>query len=120
MLCETNVDDCHPGACLNGGTCVDGVNEFHCLCSAGFVGRRCEGDVNECRWNPCTGSGSLACVQLVNGFQCVCLDGWTGKLCDSEMLGCSANPCLNNGKCVDTVNGVNCLCGKVGKVYVFL
>lgn len=28
--------------CTNGGTCIDGVDEFHCSCPTGFVGSFCE------------------------------------------------------------------------------
>ena len=35
-------DDCVNHACLNGGRCVDGVNNYTCRCVAGFTGDRCE------------------------------------------------------------------------------
>ncbi|XP_070562288.1 uncharacterized protein [Ptychodera flava] len=31
-VCETNIDDCLPGACY-GGKCIDGINQYHCDCS---------------------------------------------------------------------------------------
>jgi hypothetical protein len=40
--CETNIDDCTPGACMNDGTCVDGVNSFTCSCLPGYSGAACE------------------------------------------------------------------------------
>lgn len=59
--CEINVDDCNPPVdpvsrspkCFNNGTCVDQVGGYSCTCPPGFVGERCEGDVNECLSNPC-------------------------------------------------------------------
>ena len=41
---------------VNGGTCVDGLNEFTCDCSTatGFAGHRCEGNIDECSCeDPC-------------------------------------------------------------------
>ena len=37
----SDIDECEPDPCMNGGTCVDGVNGFNCSCTAGFVGDTC-------------------------------------------------------------------------------
>ena len=39
LLVDT--DDCYPNPCLNGGTCIDGVNDYNCLCVPLFVGKNC-------------------------------------------------------------------------------
>jgi len=39
LLIDT--DDCYPNPCLNGGTCIDGVNDYNCLCAPLFVGKSC-------------------------------------------------------------------------------
>ena len=31
---------------MNGGTCIDRVHDYYCLCLSGFTGARC--DVGEC------------------------------------------------------------------------
>ncbi|VDH98630.1 Hypothetical predicted protein, partial [Mytilus galloprovincialis] len=36
------IDDCEVTPCLNGGTCIDGINSYSCRCSADFTGVRCE------------------------------------------------------------------------------
>jgi hypothetical protein len=41
-------DDCAPNPCQNGGTCVDGVNSYSCVCPPGLSGQHCE--IAEC---PC-------------------------------------------------------------------
>lgn len=64
-----------PGACHNNGTCTDKVGGFECQCPAGFVGPRCEGDINECLSNPCSHIGTQDCVQLVNDYKCNCKPG---------------------------------------------
>ena len=38
----TDINDCFNHTCLNGGSCVDGVNSYTCRCVAGFKGDRCE------------------------------------------------------------------------------
>ena len=35
-------DNCASFPCVNGGTCVDGVNLYSCTCPAGYVGNICE------------------------------------------------------------------------------
>ncbi|EDO39369.1 predicted protein [Nematostella vectensis] len=40
--CETNINECASNPCLNGGTCVDGVNKYTCSCVSGYIGTRCE------------------------------------------------------------------------------
>ena len=39
LLVDT--DDCYPNPCLNGGTCIDAVNDYNCLCAPLFVGKSC-------------------------------------------------------------------------------
>ena len=41
----SETDECKSNPCLNGGTCVDGVYNFTCVCPSAFNGRRCEGAV---------------------------------------------------------------------------
>lgn len=38
----SDIDDCEVTPCMNGGTCIDGINSYSCRCSADFTGVRCE------------------------------------------------------------------------------
>ena len=38
----TDVDECVRHQCGNGGSCVDGVNNYSCNCLVGFTGGHCE------------------------------------------------------------------------------
>ena len=39
---STDIDDCFPTPCQNGGNCTDGVNYHSCFCVKGFSGTNCE------------------------------------------------------------------------------
>lgn len=93
--CEINIDDCNPFTdpvtnepkCFNKGKCVDRVGGYHCTCPAGYVGERCEGDVNECLSNPCDPRGTHSCTQLTNNYRCECRTGYTGKQAVGVVIG---------------------------------
>lgn len=38
----TDIDECSSGPCQNGGTCLDQINNFECLCVTGYTGHQCE------------------------------------------------------------------------------
>ncbi|NWS44779.1 NCAN protein, partial [Probosciger aterrimus] len=46
-----NIDDCLSSPCQNGGTCIDEVNSFVCLCLPSYGGSRCEKDTEGCDHN---------------------------------------------------------------------
>lgn len=75
-LCETDIDECQPSPCHNGGTCHNLVGGFSCTCPEGFTGMACERDINECLSNPCK-NGAL-CQNFPGGFNCLCKSGFTG------------------------------------------
>lgn len=37
----TDINDCKVNPCENGGTCVDEVNAFRCICKEGWEGALC-------------------------------------------------------------------------------
>lgn len=38
--CEVNIDDCEDNDCENNSTCVDGVNNYTCLCPPEYTGMK--------------------------------------------------------------------------------
>lgn len=66
-------------SCFNGGTCVDGINSFTCLCPPGFTGSYCQHDVNECDSRPCLHGGT--CQDSYGTYKCTCPQGYTGLNC---------------------------------------
>ncbi|BES93149.1 N terminus of Notch ligand [Nesidiocoris tenuis] len=106
--CETNIDDCAHSPCLNGATCIDGVNTFKCQCVPGYVGQLCQDEVDYCIAKPCANGGT--CSKHVNDYKCVCKPGFTGKDCSVDVDECAPAPCKNGGRCTDRVNGFICTC----------
>src|SRR6185437_5926854 len=90
--CQTDIEECASRPCQNTGTCVDGVNEFTCICRDGYTGSVCQTDINECASQPCENSGT--CVDHVNGFTCICLAGHSGAQCQTDINECASQPCM--------------------------
>ena len=38
---HADIDDCANVPCMNGGTCQDLVDDYRCLCAAGYTGSNC-------------------------------------------------------------------------------
>ena len=38
---RADIDDCADQPCLNGGTCLDEVNDYTCICAVGYTGENC-------------------------------------------------------------------------------
>ncbi|XP_029938701.1 sushi, nidogen and EGF-like domain-containing protein 1 isoform X2 [Salarias fasciatus] len=111
--CNDSASVCpHLRPCMNGGQCIDdcitGNPSFTCSCLAGFTGRRCQIDVDECASHPCQNGGT--CKDQINSFTCQCPHGYTGILCETDVDECRDHPCLNNASCVHSAGGFSCVC----------
>ncbi|EJW75831.1 hypothetical protein WUBG_13260, partial [Wuchereria bancrofti] len=70
--------------CLNGGTCVDGVNSYRCRCQRGFTGKNCQHQIDLeqfnvtnllehelCAKHDCIAkAGNKVCDQVCNYYAC--------------------------------------------------
>ncbi|XP_067897946.1 sushi, nidogen and EGF-like domain-containing protein 1 isoform X4 [Heterodontus francisci] len=105
--------------CLNDGRCIDdcitGNPSYTCSCRAGFTGRRCQIDVDECASYPCQNGGT--CTDGQNAFTCQCPAGFTGVLCETDIDDCISDECQNGGTCIDGIDVYSCECllGFLGK-----
>ncbi|XP_068088672.1 protein delta homolog 2 [Hyperolius riggenbachi] len=97
--------------CLNGGMCQDDdgyAETLVCRCLAGYVGRLCETDVDDCLMRPC--ANGATCVDGVNRFSCLCPEGFQGRFCTVNIDDCVGQPCHNGGRCFDRVGDYECYC----------
>uniref|UniRef100_A0A8C1EX78 Sushi, nidogen and EGF-like domains 1 n=1 Tax=Cyprinus carpio carpio TaxID=630221 RepID=A0A8C1EX78_CYPCA len=98
--------------CQNGGRCIDdcitGNPSFTCSCLAGFTGRRCQIEVDECSSYPCQNGGT--CVDKINHFICLCPVGFIGTTCETDIDECQETPCLNGAQCIQGVGNFTCVC----------
>ncbi|XP_078696559.1 sushi, von Willebrand factor type A, EGF and pentraxin domain-containing protein 1-like isoform X3 [Branchiostoma floridae x Branchiostoma belcheri] len=64
------VNECESNPCQNGGSCVDHINTFTCLCTPGYTGINCEKDLNKCgpKNEPC----DYKCHDKDTGYRCKC------------------------------------------------
>lgn len=76
----SNIDDCDPDPCQNGGTCTDGVNSFNCACTTGFSGPTCA-TADPCTPDPC--QNGATCSAGASGAECACAAGYWGDTCES-------------------------------------
>ena len=111
------------------GMCKDLINGYQCLCPVGYIGSRCEVDIDICNIDMMMANNSdlhhlyhlnntsLTHLQLFsnnsvhchNGgtckdgpgleYFCVCQPGYTGQLCESLVDECWSNPCQNGARC---------------------
>jgi len=63
--------------CQNGGSCLDQLGGYRCVCEAGFGGDNCQLDVDDCAATSCRQRGN--CTDAVNSFTCTCFPGFTGN-----------------------------------------
>jgi len=63
--------------CQNGGSCLDQLGGYRCVCEAGFGGDNCQLDVDDCAATSCHQRGN--CTDAVDSFTCTCFPGFTGN-----------------------------------------
>ena len=113
LTCQFKDNLCNNGTCrtlaIGSPPTVsqNGKDFFLCNCTAGYTGKVCQTDIDECKVEPCK-NGS--CIDQVNHYLCQCLPGFTGKNCDGDIDECAVSPCLNNMTCINGVNQYTCDC----------
>ncbi|MBM4397773.1 MAG: VCBS repeat-containing protein, partial [Deltaproteobacteria bacterium] len=96
---------CALSPCVH-GTCTNAGDSYTCACAAGWEGRDCDVNTDDCTPDPCVHG---ACTDLVAGYSCACDAGWYGDTCASDTDWCTPNPCVH-GQCTIGVTGPDCAC----------
>lgn len=114
LFCSSDANECAGSPCVNAVSCRNLVGDYVCQCQAGWRGKKCEKNVNDCRGQCQHGA---TCIDLVNDYHCACLPGFSGRHCAHNIDECASNPCKNGGQCVDLINSNKCICtvGYVGQ-----
>ncbi|XP_038002011.1 sushi, nidogen and EGF-like domain-containing protein 1 [Motacilla alba alba] len=98
--------------CLNGGKCIEdcitGNPSYTCSCLAGFTGKRCHVDVDECLSHPC--QNGATCLNGAGTFTCRCPPGFRGNNCETAESPCENRVCQNGGSCQVVNRTAACLC----------
>ncbi|XP_038271542.1 sushi, nidogen and EGF-like domain-containing protein 1 isoform X2 [Dermochelys coriacea] len=98
--------------CLNGGKCIEdcitGNPSYSCSCLAGFTGKRCHLDLDECLSHPC--QNSATCINGINSFSCQCPPGFKGAMCETVESPCEMKECQNGGQCQVANKTAVCVC----------
>ncbi|CAH1785690.1 unnamed protein product [Owenia fusiformis] len=100
-VCDTNV-------CENNSTCKDIWNDYECTCLAGFDGKYCGNDIDECIGHEC--EYGATCVDGIANYTCDCVAGYTGFRCQENIDECASSPCQHNTTCIDGVANFTCNC----------
>eukprot|EP01043_Picozoa_sp_COSAG02_P032768 COSAG02_NODE_2204_length_9520_cov_6.974950_3_plen_1249_part_00 len=108
--CDINIDECCSSPCNHDGACIDGDDQYTCVCTDGWEGSNCAVDTDECETAGC--QNDALCVSsnisdannliAPNEFECICVVGYSGELCSVDMNECASGPCENRGACSES------------------
>ncbi|XP_016057312.1 PREDICTED: fibulin-7 [Miniopterus natalensis] len=78
-----DTSECSSRPCQHGETCLEGVNQYTCICTSGRTGSHCQYqaqiDVNECELYKRRGYSRLCmhiCVNTPGSYHCTCPSGY--------------------------------------------
>ncbi len=119
--CHININECQSYPCHSHATCLDGINNYTCVCGPRWTGRTCSTFLGSiCNSSTiCKNGGVCHESKDRNNYTCICPQSFTGRNCENLLNPCSLAPCLNNASCQDFKVGstleYKCTC-KTGKL----
>ena len=78
------IDDCYGIDCGENGQCIDGANNFTCVCDDEHTGEHCEVQINECNHLNITCSEHGQCISEPSSYRCECDPSFTGENCSDN------------------------------------
>ncbi|XP_045338654.1 growth arrest-specific protein 6 isoform X1 [Leopardus geoffroyi] len=112
--CVQNLpDQCSPNPCNKEGTqvCQDLMGNFYCQCRAGWGGRLCDRDVNECSQQ--NGGCNQICLNKPGSFHCACYSGYAltvdSRTCQ-DVDECADGRACGEARCSNLPGSYACLC----------
>uniref|UniRef100_A0AC35FA40 EGF-like domain-containing protein n=1 Tax=Panagrolaimus sp. PS1159 TaxID=55785 RepID=A0AC35FA40_9BILA len=116
-MIQTN--ECQQNPCQNGGTCIDLVSKYQCLCPSHFGGKNCDERIDECELYGkthlgCQNNATCSNNGILPGFICHCQKGFHGRRCQTKSTSCdySLDLCGEHGHCMpgSSSDSYKCLC----------
>ncbi|XP_075419499.1 growth arrest-specific protein 6 [Tenrec ecaudatus] len=114
VTCVQNLpDQCTPNLCDMEGThvCQDLMGNFYCMCKAGWGGRLCDQDVNECSQQ--NGGCNQICYNKPGSFHCACYSGYSlssdSRTCE-DIDECADVDACGEARCKNLAGSYSCLC----------
>ncbi|KAG7482366.1 growth arrest-specific protein 6 [Solea senegalensis] len=119
ITCVHNIpDQCSPSPCNARGTvrCEDKKGDFLCHCFTGWMGARCEEDVDECSKR--NGGCDHVCNNTMGSYRCSCHQGYmlVGRQMCNDVNECEDSNVCGTARCENMDGSYNCLCD-AGYVY---
>ena len=65
------IDNCYGVNCGANGWCIDGVNNYTCVCNPGYTGESCDVNIDDCQAMAINCSGRREWFDGINNFMCV-------------------------------------------------
>ncbi|KAJ7312106.1 hypothetical protein JRQ81_006447 [Phrynocephalus forsythii] len=116
-----NINDCASNPCANGGTCVDGVLRYSCLCPSGWSGSNCQAPLyllHGAAQNSSSFSRQPRCADgLFGSRQCSCDVGFqmrAGGICqdvnECQLFQSARHTRICLHECVNVPGSYRCIC----------